>query len=142
MRTRRAMYKARAKELLRYGITPEEASVLVVVNTLGNKATPSEISRWLLREPHSTSELLKRMEKGGLVSRSKDLERKNMVRIAIKAKGRKLYKQVVIKQSIHRIMAFLSEKECRQLLGYMQKLRDAALDEIGIEHEKDFHLLK
>ena len=64
---RRAMHKARAKELFQYGITPEEASVLFVVNAIGDKATPAEVSRWVLREPHSVSSLLSRMEKDRLV---------------------------------------------------------------------------
>ncbi len=139
---RRAMHKARAKELSKYGITPEEAALLAVVNTLGNKATPSEISRWLLREPHSTSGLLKRMEKDGLVRKSKDLKRKNMVRVAITAKGKKLHKQSIERQSIHRIMGSLSERECHQLLESLQKLRIAALKEIGVEGMMPFPLLK
>ena len=75
----RAMYKARAAELARYGITPEQAGVLYVVQTIGPRATPAQISRWVVREPHSISGLLQRMEKDGLIRKDKDLERKNLV---------------------------------------------------------------
>ena len=42
---RRAMYKARAKELFRYGLTCEEAAVLFAVSSIGDRATPAEIAR-------------------------------------------------------------------------------------------------
>jgi rRNA processing protein Gar1 len=62
-RTRDAVFAARRKELHRYDISARQASVMFVIQALGDKATPSEISRWLLREPHSVSEFLQRMEK-------------------------------------------------------------------------------
>jgi len=84
---RRAMHKARARELLQYGITPEESAVLLVIQAIGWRATPSEISRRLLREPHSISGLLRRMEGKGLVKRVKDLDRRNLIRVTITKKG-------------------------------------------------------
>jgi len=35
LQTRRAMYKARARELWQYGITPEESAVLLVIQAIG-----------------------------------------------------------------------------------------------------------
>jgi DNA-binding MarR family transcriptional regulator len=69
-RTRDAVFSARRKELHRYAISARQASVMFVIQALGDKATPGEISRWLLREPNSVSEFLKRMEKDGLIKRS------------------------------------------------------------------------
>ncbi len=87
LQTRRSMHKARARELFRFGITPEEAAVLFVVSRIGDTATPAEISRWILREPHSTSGLLERMRKDGLIYKVKDLDKKNLVRVLINEKG-------------------------------------------------------
>ena len=87
---RRAMFKARSKELLQYGITTAEAAALFVIHVNDNKVTPTEISRWLLRESHSTSCLLARMEKDGLISRTKDLDRKNLVRVTMTEKGHQI----------------------------------------------------
>ena len=76
-----AVFKATGKELSRYGISPEQAGVLSIVQSLDNKATPAEISRWLLREPHTVSGILSRMEKKGLLRKTTDLDRKNLVRV-------------------------------------------------------------
>lgn len=128
---RRAMYKARAKELYRYGITPEQAAVLVTVQTLGRRATQAEISRQLLREPHSISYILHRMERGGLIKRVKDLERKNLIRITITKKGREVYLNSTRRDSIHRIMSSISDEECQRLRICLEKLLFSALKESG-----------
>ena len=128
----RAMYRARAKELFQYGITPEEVALLFVVQAVGYRATPTRISRLLVREPHSVSSLLTRMQKRGLVSKVKDLERKNLVRVVITEKGRQAYYHSMERKSIRRILSVLSEEERRQLRVYMKKLRDKAFEELGI----------
>ena len=135
---RRAMYKARAKELYQYGLTPEESAILFSVNSIGYRATPAEISRRLLREPHSTAGLLDRMERKGLIQRAKDLDRKNMVRVSITKKGQEAYSQSVKRESVHRIMSSLSEEACQQLKGCLETLRDKALEEIGVNRKPPF----
>ena len=135
---RRTMYKARAKELFQYGITPEDAAALFAIHAIGYRATPAEISRWLLRESHSTSELLTRMEKKGLVEKAKDLEKKNLVRVAITEKGEQSYLQSTKRESIHRIMSALSNEECQKLRSCLERLRDKALNELGIARKPPF----
>jgi len=132
LQMRRFMYRVREKELFKYGVTPEEAGLLFVVNAIGHKATPAEISRWLVRQPQSTSGLVTRMERKGLVRRVKDLGRKDMVRVAITTKGQQLYRLASKRESIHRIMTALSGNERRRLQPCLLKLRDKALKELGI----------
>jgi len=138
--TRRAMHKARARELLQYGTTPEEAAVLFIIHYVGWRTTPSEISRWLGREPHTISELIRRMEKKGLVSKTKDLERKHMVRVAMTEKGQEAFHQSLKRESIHRIMSAISKKQCRQMTRCLEKLWDKALEELGISQKPPFPL--
>ncbi len=135
---RRAMHKVRARELFQYGITPEQAAVLFIVQAIGPRATPAEISRWLLRESHSTFGLLSRMEKQGLLRRTKDLEKKNLVRVTLTKKGREVYHHSTKRESIHRIVASLSEGEHQQLMAYLEKLWNSALDELGISRKPSF----
>ncbi len=135
---RRAGYKARAKELFKYGITPEEAAVLFVIKTHGYRTTPAEISRWLLRESHTVSSLLIRMEKKGLVKKVKDLERKNMVRVAITEKGQQVYDQADKRESVKKIMSVLSEEEYLQFKAYLVKLRNKAFEELRLERTPPF----
>jgi len=130
--------RARQKELNRYGISAIEAGTLLAIQIIGDRATPAEITRWLLRKPHTVSELLKRMEKEGLVTKSKDLERGNLVRVRITEKGRQAYQQSTKRKSIRKVMSVLSEEERQQLMASLEKLRNRALKELRIEHKPRF----
>ena len=132
--------KATQKELSQYGISPEEAAVLSIVQFLDNQATPSEISRWLLREPHTVSGILSRMEKKGLLSKIKDLVRKNLVRVTLTDKGQQAYRQSTKIKSIRDIMSSLSEDERQQLRSYLETLRDRALKQLRVEQKPPFPL--
>jgi len=130
-----AALRARDKELSRYGISVEEAAVLFVVQANGERATPSEISRWLFREPHSTSGLIIRMEKDGLVRKLNDLERKNMLRVVMTEKGREAYEKSTARKSIHRLMSSLSEDERQLMRSCLETLRNEALKELSVERK-------
>ena len=132
------LFKAREKELSRYGITAMEAAVLHVVQTIGDRATPAEISRWILREPHSVSGLLNRMVKRGLVKKTKDLEWKNLIRVTATEKGKEAYESSLAAESVPNVVSVLSAGECQQLNSYLLKLRDRGLKEVNIEYEMPF----
>ena len=74
-RTADIIARARHKELVRYGITIRQASALHLIQMLGDQASPAEIARAELRQPHTVSAILKTMEDQGLIRRRKDLER-------------------------------------------------------------------
>lgn len=135
---RTVMLRARQMEVSRYGITASQASVLFVINALGDKATPAEISRWLFRQSHSVSGILNRMEKQGLVRRVKDLGKKNQVRATLTEKGREVYGNCTKRESMHRIMPSLSEEQRQQLIVCLENLRDATLKYLGEEQELPF----
>jgi DNA-binding MarR family transcriptional regulator len=130
-----ASLRARDKELSQYGISVEEAAVLFVVQSTGERATPSEISRWLFREPHSTSGLIIRMEKDGLVTKVADLERKNMLRVVMTDKGREAYEKSTARETIHRMMSSLSQNERQVLRSCMERLRNEAVKELRVERK-------
>ena len=136
--TSTAMFKARQKELHPYNITARKAAVLYIIQAIGDKATPAEISRWLFRKSHSISELLIRMEKDGLIRKAKDLDRKNLVRVALTEKGHEAYHQSMKRESVQKIMSSLSKKEHQQLKSCLQTLRVKALRELGMEQEIPF----
>lgn len=120
-----AIYMAREKELNQYGISPRHACVLFVINAVGGKAKITEITRWMLREHHSVSALLNRMEKKGLVRKAKEPAKR--ISFTITAKGKKAFNESLKRESIREIMSCLSEEEHQQLTSSMKKLRDEAL---------------
>ena len=122
--------RIREEELRRQvGISRMQAAVLFIVKAIKGPATPSEISRWLFREPHTVSGLLNRMEKDGLVKKAKDLERKNLIRVAITDKGEEAYRRSRDTKALRSIMASLSEKEKKNLRECLETLRNKALEE-------------
>jgi len=138
IRTRRLMRKARARDLLLDGVTPAEAGVLLAAKAIGYEATPTKISRWLLREPHTTSAILDRMEKKELLRKVKDLDRKNMVRVELTAKGKQAYKHAARRDAVHKILSVLSDEELRQMRLYLEKIQAKALEEVGGRRETFF----
>ena len=132
-----AIIKARENALRKQvGISRMQASVLFIVKAVDGPATPAEISRWLFREPHSVSGLLNRMEKDGLVKKVKDLERKNMIRVAITEKGEKAYHQSGEVTVVPEILSCLSQKKRENLRAYLETLRNRALEELREEHPR------
>jgi len=130
-----AVLRARQKELNQYSISVIEVGVLVVIQAIGEKATPSEISRRIFREPHSVSALLNRMEKRGLVRKTQDLDRKNLVRVSITEKGQQAYDKSTRRKSIYKIISSLSEEERRQLRSCLEKLQNKAFKELTVEYK-------
>ena len=132
--TKDAIHKAREKELKKYGLTPIKVAALFAIQEIGHKATPAEVARWLFRKSHSVSGLINRMAKEGLVMKTRDLDRKNLVRLALTEKGQQAYYQSRENRSINRILASLSEEEQQKLGLLLEKLRKKAHTDLGIEY--------
>ncbi len=137
-RARDAVYRVRQKDLGESGLTVEQSFVLSIIQSLvsqgmADKVTPAEISRRMFRESQSVSELLHRMERAGLVAKVKDLGRKNMVRIEMTKKGRDRFEAGMSAASIGRVMSRLSSEQREQLAPCLMIIREAALDDLGVE---------
>jgi len=131
--TGHAFSLARTRELAAHGLSMMRAAVLLVLQVRDNNATPTEISQWLLREPHTISALLDRMEKDGLIRRYRDLHKRNTVRVAMTEKGRIAYQESLARETFHSVMSVLTEEEREQLRHAMTKLWLRALQEV--KHE-------
>jgi len=124
------LLKAREKELSEYGISAIQARVLFVIKAIGNKATPTEISRWLLREPNTVSSLLTRMEKEGLVSKTKNTGKKKQVYVTLTEKGERAYDCSVKNQAYSDVLSCLSEEERQKLELSLRKIQEKALQRL------------
>jgi MarR family transcriptional regulator, organic hydroperoxide resistance regulator len=134
--TRYAIFRAREKELQRYGVSPEQVGLLFVVQALGNKATPASLSRHLIRQPHTVSALVDRMARRGLVKKVKDLDRKNLVRVVMTEKGQKTYDISTKRGPIHRILNTLTEEEKVVFKDILERLLTKARKEIGLDRDE------
>ena len=129
---------ARDAELRNYGISTIEAGCLLIIKEKENMVTPAEIARYLFRRPHSVSGLINRMERKGLVTKNKDLPKKNQIRMSITEKGEKAYSQSTKRKSIARIFSTLNGEEIKQFTLYLKRLRAETLKEIKMDTAPPF----
>lgn len=122
-----AIFAAREKDLTQYGTSPMKAAVLFIVQSIGREATPAEIARWILRKAHTVSGLLDRMEKDGLITKAKNLPKKNLVRVTMTEKGKKTLRNTMKRESIRRIFTAIPQKDRQQLYAQLEKLREKGL---------------
>ena len=103
-------HKCREDELKKYNITPEQASVLICVQSLGKDATPANVSRWLTREPHSILIILRRMHKMRLIEMEPHEKNKHMFRIYLTKTGREAYLNAIKFDSVINIFSILPKR--------------------------------
>lgn len=130
-----ATVRARQKELDKFDVSVIEVAVLEVIQAAGGAVTPAEISRRVFREPHTVSALLNRMERRLLVTKSQDLDRKNMVRVSVTENGLLAYNRAVGRDSIYRMLSRLSKGERLDLWSCLEKVRIMAFKELTVEVE-------
>jgi DNA-binding MarR family transcriptional regulator len=129
--TKDAFLRARQVEYEPYGISNERRTVLWVIQSYGGQATPAEIGRRFFREIQSITEMLKRMEKDGLVTRHQGSGRSKTL-VKLTQKGSETLKQSLHNETDKRILSVLTPEERDQLAASLSKLRKQALAELEV----------
>ncbi|HEY95976.1 MAG TPA: MarR family transcriptional regulator [Dehalococcoidia bacterium] len=122
--------RVRENELQNFGISTVEAGTLYVIKAIGRtegKVTPAKIAKGMIRQHHTVTALLKRMEKKGLITRIKDPDNKGALIIELTEKGEIARQQSKNRDSLHRVMSVFSEDEKDQFEEYLFRLRDNAI---------------
>jgi DNA-binding MarR family transcriptional regulator len=127
------LVKVRERELLPQNLSATAASILFLVDAMGEGVTPARITRMLLREPHSISGILMRMENQGLVKRAKDMERRNLIRITLTAKGEKALKQAMKLEGTTHVLSRLNAAQQKQLKASLTALKEAGMKELHLK---------
>jgi MarR family transcriptional regulator, organic hydroperoxide resistance regulator len=123
-----ALRRARDLELARVGLTMPQAGVLWFLATSKEPLTPMKLSRLMSRQPHTLSALVYRMEVQGFVKTTKDLRRKNWVRVSLTKKGQAAFKRGVGQRAAMNVTACLSKDEEHELNAICKKLRANGVD--------------
>jgi DNA-binding MarR family transcriptional regulator len=124
--------KVRERELIPQNLSATAAEILFLVDAMGKDITPAKITRMLLREPHSISGILMRMEKHGLIKRTKNMERKNQIRITLTAKGETALKKAMKLDGTTHVISRLSTEQQKQLRTTLTALKEAGMKELHI----------
>jgi len=120
-RVHRAIEKARSFDLNKKGLSISKFAVLGITKQLGLKTTSAILARRMGRRPHSISQLLVKMEEQGLITKSKDLPRKNMFRISITEKGEEILQtsieELEILNDIFSVLSDANKEVLRNILS-------------------------
>ncbi len=128
VQTRHRLHETLKKAMEPLGVSPRQAAVLMIIEGIHNPATPAEISRWLNRERPSVSVLLERMKRKGLIEKTKDFARKNLVRVTLTEKGEETLDSLMEMKIIAQIFSAISEEELQQLMSYLTILSNRAYE--------------
>ena len=126
------LVKVRGRELLPQNLSATAAAILFFVDAMGKDVTPARISRMLLREPHSISGILMRMEKQGLIRRTKNMQHRNYIRITLTARGEKALQQAMKKEGTQHVLSSLTAAQQKQLKTSLTALKEAGMKELRL----------
>jgi DNA-binding MarR family transcriptional regulator len=124
--------------LNKHDATLAQIDVLEVLSVSKVPLTPGAIASYTFRQQHTASAQLSRMSRAGLVKKTRSKEDQRVVRIKIRPKGEELLKetrQAGLGQARRLLKSCLSDKEARQLDGLLRKVRDHALQQLGMKAE-------
>ena len=124
--------KVRERELLPQNLSATAAEILFLVNAMGKDVTPAKITRMMLREAHSVCGILKRMEAHGLIKRTKNMERKNLIRVTLTARGEKALDRAMKLDGTTHVISRLTADQQRQLKATLAALKEAGLKELRL----------
>lgn len=106
---------------------------LSIAKLLGENATQSEISRWMVRRQNTVSSMIQRLEKKGFIKKKKVTKPNNRAAytVVMTKKGEQLHNELVQKSDIlFEVMSALTLEEKRQCRRYLFKIRAAAAKRI------------
>jgi DNA-binding MarR family transcriptional regulator len=121
--------KLRNVEMNKYGILPVQAYMLFIIKAMGNATTPAELSRYVYQQRNSVSDILKRMEKQGLITKEKQSDGNRRVMVKMTKKGKEVLQLSKQREHLHSIMSVLSEEKFRQLESLLEILKDSTNQE-------------
>jgi len=108
----------------KYGLTWEQVSVLAAIKSRG-PLRPSDLALILERTPNSTSMLVDRMVKGGLVTRKRDRKDRRVVTVSLTSKGEAAVEPAIPAgwEFIHQILIPLSNDELSALTSMLETIK-------------------
>jgi DNA-binding MarR family transcriptional regulator len=131
-RTNIFMRKIREKELESLNTNVAQLLILDVIHKLGGSATSIQISNYIYRKRHTIHEVLRRMEKVGLINMERIPNTKNRVKAVLTAKGYRIYCLASEKKILYSLIASLSKEQRNQLRECLIILYKGSLKELKI----------
>jgi DNA-binding MarR family transcriptional regulator len=134
--TRDTLIHAVELELKQSETSFAQCHILYVLAQKKNGMTQGDLSKWLLRNLNTVSTLINKMEKEGLVKKTKNKE-DGKVYITLTQKGSEAWDEVS-ERAIFLTFSALSEKEKEQFKVLLEKLRTEARNILGLDFKPPF----
>jgi len=134
--TRDTLIRAVELELRQSEINFAQARILHSLTQKKNGMTQGDLSEWHLRNLNTVSTLISRMEKEGLVKKTKN-KKDGRVYVTLTQKGSEVWDEVS-ERAIFLTFSVLSEKEKKQLKALLKKLRTEARNILGLDFKPPF----
>ena len=126
--TYNAMLRARKRELEPSGVSLRQTMALWGLKIMGRPATVAEMSQIIDRDHQTTSQLLKRMEKEGLLERIKGSHKRSPITAVLTSKGEEAFQRTFKRYEVFdEISSCLTPREQDILKGYLKRLRETAI---------------
>lgn len=124
--------KLRNLELEKYNILPVQSYILFIIKSLGNETTPTEISGYVYQQRNSISDILNRMVKQSLITKTNKTGGKRRVIITLTEKGEEALELSKNREFLQKVMSSLTDPKKQQLESSLEMLRDAAINELSV----------
>ncbi len=136
--SRHAINEIVKKEIKPFNLSPAKTATLFTIKYSGELLTPGRLAELQCRKHNSVSVMVDRLAREGLIKKTKDKNRKNVVRITLTDKGHQACTLAMNSAAIPRIFSCLSDEESRQLTSCLEKVLDMAHKELGRERRLPF----
>jgi len=131
-----AVTRSRLLELAQFNLTKEQTQVLYVLTMWGGSATMNQIASFTMRQRHSVSTLVNRMEKVGLVKKVK-VPKEKVFKVIMTKKGKDRFERVT-RESIEMVFSSLSAADKRKFVLYLNQLQKKARSLLGLDYKPPF----
>ncbi len=113
------------KVLLRYNLTPEQWTILAILWFSAKPLNQSEIVQLTLRDKHTTSKIIRNLERDGWVKKKKDPDDARSTLISLTKKSDNYKDEITgkVKNSMAVQVKIFNSKEINELINLLKRLR-------------------
>jgi DNA-binding MarR family transcriptional regulator len=131
-----AISRSRFLEIAQFGLTPEKAQILHIIQSNGGALPQTRLSDFTMRQHHSVSSLINRMIKEGLLKKVKYPGERTFTVLTTK-KGKDSYNKLT-RVSIDMTFSSLSTEDKQKLFSLLDRLLEKSRGLLGIDYEPPF----
>ena len=135
-RTHYAISRSRFLEIAEGGLTPEKATILHIIQINGGSIPQNKVSGITMRRQHSVSDLVNRMVREGLITKTKHPENRAYV-IKMSKKGKEKY-QNLKRNTLNTIFAVLTPEDRNNMYSILYKLLSRSRSVLGLDYTTPF----